>query len=59
MFHLEWDHFCENMISSIKNFKEKEFSDVILACEGRQVQEQMKRIGNSELLKIGITLLLR
>ena len=51
MFHLEWDHFCENMISSIKNFKEKEFSDVILACEGRQVQEQMKRMGNSEILE--------
>ena len=44
MFHLEWDHFCENMISSIKNFKEKEFSDVILACEGRQVQEQWKEL---------------
>jgi len=37
MFHLEWDHFRENLISSIENFKEKDFTDVILACEDRQV----------------------
>ena len=37
MFHLEWDRFRENLISSIENFKEKDFSDVVLACEDRQV----------------------
>jgi len=37
MYHLEWDHFRENLISSIENFKEKDFTDVILACEDRQV----------------------
>ena len=37
MFHLEWDYFRKNLISSIENFKEKDFTDVILACEDRQV----------------------
>ena len=42
MFHLEWDHFRENLISSIKNLKEKDFSDVFLACEDGQVREKSK-----------------
>jgi len=37
MLHLEWDHFRENMIRSIESFRETDFSDVILACQDRQV----------------------
>ena len=37
MFTLEWDGFRENLVTSIGNFKGTDFSDVILACEGRQV----------------------
>ena len=39
MLHLEWDHFRENLTRSIENFKETDFSDVILACQDRQVGE--------------------
>jgi len=37
MLHLEWDNFRDNLVNSIANFKEKQFADVILACEDRQV----------------------
>ena len=41
MLHLEWDHFRENMIRSIESFRETDFSDVILACQDRQVGENV------------------
>ena len=41
MLHLEWDHFRDNLIRSIENFKETDFSDVILACQDGQVGEKM------------------